>query len=205
MKKRVAIYLRVSTIQQSFEIQERDLLQYSSHRNFQIYKIYKEKVSGGKRDRPELNKLLVDAKRRRFDICLVWRFDRAARSTSHLLFLLEEFNNMGVDFISYQEAVDTTSSLGKMIFTVLASVSELEKNLIRERVIAGINNARAKGKKLGRPKKRDDDKIRQMRANGMSYRTIANQLNISVGAVQRSLKPTLSKSEIAQPKGITKS
>lgn len=188
MNKRVAIYLRVSTTLQNFEIQERDLIQYSSHRQFNIFKIYKDKASGAKKDRPELSKLLNDARKRKFDVVLVWRFDRCSRSTSHLLSLMEEFQFLGIDFISFQENVDTSSAMGRAMFTIISAISQLEKDIIRERVVAGIANARAKGKTLGRPKIRDDEKIKELRSLGKSYRTIATELNTSIGSIQRALK-----------------
>src|SRR6202021_3318696 len=108
--------------------------------------------SGAKDSRSELNKLMDDARKRQFDAIVVWRFDRFARSTKHLLLALEEFRSLGIQFISYQENVDTSTPLGQALFTIVSAVAQLERELIRERVTAGIRNARANGKKLGRPK-----------------------------------------------------
>src|ERR1022692_1472383 len=108
--------------------------------------------SARKSSSPELNKLMDDARKRQFDAIVVWRFDRFARSTKHLLSALEEFRSLGIQFISYQENVDTSSALGQALFTIVSAVAQLERDLIRERVSAGIRNARANGKRLGRPK-----------------------------------------------------
>jgi DNA invertase Pin-like site-specific DNA recombinase len=109
-------------------------------------------ISGAKDKRPELDRLLTDAHRRRFDSVVVWRFDRFARSVSHLLRALETFRSLGIEFVSPSEQVDTSTPAGKLVFTVLGAVAELERSLIVERVKAGLRNARAKGKRLGRPR-----------------------------------------------------
>lgn len=120
-----------------------------------------------KNSRPELNRLMADAHKRLFDAVVVWRFDRFARSVSHLLRALETFSPLGIQFVSLSEQVDTSTPAGKMVFTVLGAVAELERSLIVERVRAGLRNARAKGKHLGRPRKVPDaTKIRQLRAQG---------------------------------------
>ena len=126
--------------------------------------------------------MLADAHRRRFDAVVVWKFDRFARSVSHLLRALEEFRSLGIEFVSLSEQMDTSTPAGKMVFTVLAAVAELERSLIGERVRAGIRNARAKGKRLGRPRKSlDFHKIARLRADGASWRAVAVALNVSVG------------------------
>jgi DNA invertase Pin-like site-specific DNA recombinase len=127
-----------------------------------------------------------DAARRRFDVVVVWRFDRFARSVSHLLRALEQFQALGIDFVSLSENVDTSTPTGKMIFTVLGAVAELERSLIVERVKAGLRNARAKGKKLGRPRADvRDSQIEGLRASGASWRAIAKELGFGVGTVHR--------------------
>jgi DNA invertase Pin-like site-specific DNA recombinase len=129
---------------------------------------------------------MADAHKRRFDVICVWRFDRFARSVSHLLRALETFNALGIAFVSLSENVDTTTPTGKMIFTVLGAVAELERSLIVERVKAGLRNARAKGKKLGRPRVvADGRKIAELRADGMSWRAVSNRLGISVRVARR--------------------
>lgn len=191
MNKKVAIYVRVSTPHQKTDLQENDLLTYSRQRNLHIYKIYKDVISGAKDSRPSLNNLMNDAYKRKFDIVLVWRFDRFARSTRHLCTALEEFQNLGIDFISYQENINTSSPIGRAMFTILSSIAQLERDIIRERILAGVAAAKAKGKILGRPKKRNDLKIRHLRQKGYSLRKISKELNVSLGSVQQALKGTV--------------
>jgi DNA invertase Pin-like site-specific DNA recombinase len=134
------------------------------------------------KNRPELNKLMADAHKRRFDTVVVWRFDRFARSVSHLLRALETFNALGIEFVSLSEQVDTSTPTGKMVFTVLGAVAELERSLIAERVKAGLRNARAKRKTLGRPRVVvDATRIAALRASGASWPAIARELGIGVG------------------------
>jgi len=184
---RAAIYARVSTTGQgqSPEMQVRELREYSERRGWQIAGEYVDAgISGAKDSRPELNRLMADAHRRRFDAVVVWKFDRFARSVSHLLRALETFNALGVAFVSLSEQIDTSTPTGKMVFTVLGAVAELERSLIGERVRAGLRNARAKGKRLGRPRVTvDAAQIASLRCSGRSWRAIADALGVSVGTV----------------------
>ena len=148
---RIAIYARVSTKDQSCELQLPDLRSYCAARRFEAVREYVDVgQSGAKESRPELNKLMDDARKRQFDAIVVWRFDRFARSTKQPLRALEEFSFLGIQFMSYQENIDTSSPLGQAFFTIVSGVAQLERDLIRERVSAGIRNARANGKRLGR-------------------------------------------------------
>jgi len=182
---RVALYARVSTNngQQSPEMQLSELREYCQRRGWEIVSEYVDAgFSGAKDSRPELNRLLTDAHRRHFDAVVVWKFDRFARSVSHLLRALEAFQALGIHFVSLSESVDTSTPAGKMVFTVLGAVAELERSLIVERVRAGLRHARAKGKRLGRPKKSvDATLITSMRASGASWRKIARKIGVSVG------------------------
>ncbi len=136
---RVALYARVSTTDQSTESQLLDLRRYVRERGWHSFREYTDNgVSGTKGNRPALNQLMNDAKKRRFDAVLVWRFDRFARSTKHLILALEEFRNLGIDFVSYQENIDTSSPLGSAIFTIISAVAQLERDIIAERVKAGL-------------------------------------------------------------------
>ncbi len=136
--------------------------------------------------------LMNDAKKRKFNIVLVWRFDRFARSTKHLVNALYDFRNLGIDFISYQENIDTSSPLGEAIFTIISAMATLERDIIAERVRGGLRKARANGKRLGRPKHTvDTEKVIEHRKQNKSIRQIANELNLSKGAVQRTLKMCL--------------
>jgi DNA invertase Pin-like site-specific DNA recombinase len=186
-KVHAAIYARVSTINagQDSTLQTRELKEYCQRRGWQVFDCYVDNGFSGKKDsRPQLNRMMQDAHERRFDVVVVWRFDRFARSVSHLLRALETFNSLGVQFVSLSEQVDTSTPTGKMIFTVLGAVAELERNLIVERVRAGLRHARAKGKQLGRPKKSvDTAQIKSMRAAGASWRTISRKMGVSVGTV----------------------
>jgi len=141
---RAAIYARVSTKDQSCDMQLRDLRTYCTARGLEVAREYVDiGQSGAKDSRPELNALMADARKRKIDLIIVWRFDRFARSTKHLLLSLEEFRSLGVQFISYNENIDTSSPLGQALFTIISAVAQLERDLIRERVTAGIRAARA--------------------------------------------------------------
>ncbi len=187
---RVALYARVSTTDQSTESQLLDLKRYVRERGWNIFKEYvDEGISGTKDSRPALNELMNDAKKRRFDVVLVWRFDRFARSTKHLILALEEFKNLGIDFVSYQENIDTSSPLGSAVFTIISAVAQLERDIIAERVRAGLRRAKENGKKLGRPQAEvPKGEIYRLHSHGLSLRKIATQLNISKSTVARYLK-----------------
>jgi DNA invertase Pin-like site-specific DNA recombinase len=180
---KTAIYARVSTGtgNQHPEMQLREIRSYAKRRGWAVTREYiDEGISGMKESRPELNKLLADAHLRRFDAVVCWRFDRFARSVSHLLRALETFKALGIEFVSLSEQVDTSTPTGKMVFTVLGAVAELERNLIAERVKAGLRNARAKGKILGRPRKIvNSDEIKRLRAQGTSWRAVGTALGVS--------------------------
>jgi DNA invertase Pin-like site-specific DNA recombinase len=189
---RIGIYARVSTKDQSCELQVSDLRAYCEARRFDLVREYVDVgQSGAKDSRPELDKLMNDGRKRQFDAIVVWRFDRFARSTKHLLTALEEFRSLGIQFISYQENVDTSTPLGQALFTIVSAVAQLERELIRERVSAGIRNARANGKKLGRPKTLvDRAQVLQLREQGQSLQQIATNLGIGYGTVRERLLTT---------------
>lgn len=186
---RVAIYARVSTANngQDPTLQTRELREYIERRGWQLAGEYVDiGISGTKEKRPELDRLMADAHRRRFDVVAVWRFDRMARSVSHLLRVLETFNSLGINFVSLSESIDTATPAGKMVFTVLGAVAELERSLIVERVKAGLRNAKAKGKRLGRPRViLDATKIGRLRASGASWAAICRETGFSKGTAQR--------------------
>jgi DNA invertase Pin-like site-specific DNA recombinase len=191
MKIRVAIYARVSTLNhgQDVNMQTRELRQFAAARGWQIAGEYIDAgVSGAKDSRPELNRLMADAHKRRFDVVCVWRFDRFARSVSHLLRALETFKSLGIDFVSYSEQMDTSTPAGKMVFTVLGAVAELERSLIAERVRAGLRNAKAKGKRLGRPRVSvDAARIAHLHSQGRSIREIADEMGYSRSLVHKTI------------------
>ena len=203
---RAAIYARVSTVGngQSPEMQLRDFGEYCQRRGWTVAdgcEYVDVGISGAKANRPELDRLMVDAHRRKFDVVVVWKFDRFARSVSHLLRALETFQALGIEFVSLTEGVDTSTPAGKMVFTVLGAVAELERSLIAERVKAGLRNARAKGKRLGRPRVVvDAARIAALRAGGASWATICEETGLSKGTAQRAL-PSLPKNP-ALPKKV---
>jgi len=145
-------------------------------------------ISGAKDRRPELDRLMADAHKRHFDVVAVWKFDRFARSVSHLLRALDTFRVLGIEFVSLSESLDTATPAGRMVFTVLGAVAELERSLIAERVRAGLRNARAKGKRLGRPCMIvDRTKIDRLRSQGRTVREIATELGYSRSLVHKTL------------------
>ncbi|HEV2386778.1 MAG TPA: recombinase family protein [Candidatus Acidoferrales bacterium] len=186
---KAALYARVSTNGhgQDPEVQLRELREYCERRGWAVADSYTDAgISGAKDSRPELNRLLADAHRRQFDAVVVWRFDRFARSVSHLLRALETFSALGIAFVSLSESIDTTTPAGKLVFTVLGAVAELERSLIAERVKAGLRNARAKGKRLGRPRVVVDAlEIARLRTSGASWSEITAKLGVSKGTAQR--------------------
>lgn len=169
---------------QTPETQLLPLRQYVQARGASQLLEYIDRESSGK-DRPQLNALMADARKRLFDIVVIVRFDRFARSTKEMLLALEEFKTLGIEFVSLNEAIDTGTPLGKFFFTVVAAFAELERNIIRDRVRAGVDRARQQGKRLGRPTVVvDREKIRQCAAAGQSIKSIAKQHGIARATVR---------------------
>jgi DNA invertase Pin-like site-specific DNA recombinase len=191
MTKRVAFYLRVSTGEQSTENQRRELEAVARHRGWDIVAIYEDQgVSGAKgRDRrPQLDRMLKDALRGRFDILAAWAVDRLGRSLQDLVATLGELRAAGVDLFLHQQAVDTTTPSGRAMFQMLGVFAEFERSMIQERVKAGLARARAAGRRLGRPKVRaDEEGIRKAVAGGLSIRRTAQRFGVSPAKVQRVL------------------
>src|ERR1700723_2534767 len=184
---RIATYSRVSTLNQDTDMQTRELREYCTRRGWVLVHEYVDHgVSGAKESRPALNALMIDARRRKFDAVAVWKFDRMARSVAHLLRVLDEFRSLGIDFSSLSESIDTSTPTGKMVFTVLASVAELERSLISERVRAGLRNAKARGTRLGRPPLKDLSVTvtqrlrRERRRSRTSFKGLAEKYGVSV-------------------------
>jgi DNA invertase Pin-like site-specific DNA recombinase len=192
MTSRVAIYGRVSTTNHGQDVttQTRELEAFSVARAWSLVDSYVDLgISGSKDRRPQLDRLMADARRRRFDVVLVYRYDRFARSLRHLVNALEEFRALGIEFVSVHEGVDTTTPNGRLIFGIFASIAEFERELIRDRVRSGIRNARAKGKSLGRPRVVvDSPRIAVLRARGLSWREITAETGFSKGTAQRALR-----------------
>jgi len=187
---RVALYCRVSTKDQNCSLQLNDLRAYCASRQLTVVREYIDAGQSGAQDsRPELNAMMSDARKRKLDMVLVWRWDRFARSTRHLLLALEEFRALKVQFVSFQEDIDTGTPIGQVLFTLIAAMAELERNLIVERVCAGIRNARAQGKQLGRRRRQVDvRRITEMQSSGMSLRQIAVALGCGYGTIRERLQ-----------------
>ena len=188
---RAAIYARVSTQDkgQDADLQLRELREYAKQRGWAVANEYvDEGVSGSKDSRPELSRLMLDAKQRRIDCVLVWKLDRFGRSLKHLVNALAELEAVRVSFVSLRDAFDLTTPAGRLMFGVVAAMAEFERDLIRERVKAGIANARAKGRRVGRrPVVLDRAKLTAMRSSGHTIRAIAHTLGCSRSLVHKTL------------------
>jgi len=190
MTKRVTIYARVSTQDQHPETQVRDLKRFAKDRALKVIKVYQEKASAAtnhKVPRPQFEKLLDDVRKRRTDAVLVWKLDRLARSTRELLNRLEEFRTLGVELISYTENIDTTTPAGKALFSMVAVFAEFENDIRRERTIAGMQTARAKGKHLGRPHLSPETikRIKDLKAQGLPDAFIMRDTDLSRNTIKK--------------------
>jgi DNA invertase Pin-like site-specific DNA recombinase len=187
LTKKAAIYVRVSTAEQNTDMQRNDLQEYADRRGYTIFHVYEDIITGAARERKALDRLIDDAKKRRFDVVLVWKFDRFARSLKMLIDHLELFQELGIDFISYQENIDTTTAMGKLVFSINAAYADFERSIIKERVKAGVKAKRAKTGRWGRQEldKPTQEKIKALRAAQVSIRGIAKQLGISVNTVRK--------------------
>jgi DNA invertase Pin-like site-specific DNA recombinase len=203
---KVAIYARVSTADQDPDAQLFALREYAVRRSFIIYREYVDYVTGivekrnAKSKDKAFQKLMADVRKRQVDCVLVWKYDRFARSLNTLIAALEEFASLGVDFISYTQHIDTTTPMGRLFFHVIGSFAEFERELIVERVRAGIAKARAKGVSLGRPErdKSAGDRILFLRASGMSLRQIAKREQFSPAGVLKIIKRWNNREKIAE-------
>lgn len=189
---KLAIYARISTTDkgQDVDLQLKDLRVYVQARGWKIYQEYVDKgQSGGKEKRPALDALLNDCRKRKVDAVLVWRLDRLGRSLRHLVNTLDELKQLGVAFISYKENLDFTTSTGQLMFHLLAAFAQFEKDLIKERVVAGLANARSKGRKLGRPGKEVDPLVvKELKGTGKSIREIAKKFGVSTTPIVKILR-----------------
>jgi DNA invertase Pin-like site-specific DNA recombinase len=198
--KRAALYVRVSTnnrairnqavFEQNPEVQEQPLRQMAEQRGWSVVRVYSDRMSGAKTQRPGVTALMQDARRGAFDVVVVWRFDRFARSIEQLVLALAGFRSLGIDFVSSQEALDTSTPMGKAMFTIIGTMAELERNVIRERIAAGMEHAKVHGTKsgsaIGRPRAVfDRARVVELRAAGWSWREMAAVLAVSVRTVRR--------------------
>jgi DNA invertase Pin-like site-specific DNA recombinase len=190
--KRVALYCRVSTVDQNPEAQLLDLRQFAAQRGFQIYHEYVDHgFSGAKARRPALDKMMEDARRHKFDVLMVWSCDRLARSTRHLLQTLDELSGFGIQFLSQREAIDTEGPLGRAILVIVSAMSELERSTIVERVKSGMRRAKLEGRQIGRTRLDvDREQVVEDRRSGLSLTQVAKRHNISRASVCRLMKET---------------
>jgi len=188
--KRAALYCRVSTVDQHPETQLLDLRQFAAQRGLQIVETYTDHgVSGTKARRPALDKMMEDARRHKFDVVMVWACDRLARSTKHLLQVLDELNGFGIQFVSQREAIDTDGALGRAIIVIVSAIAELERSLIVERVRAGMRRAKLEGRRIGRaPLQVNRALLLRDRERGLSLNQLAGTHRISKASVCRVLK-----------------
>jgi DNA invertase Pin-like site-specific DNA recombinase len=184
--RRAALYMRVSSLDQHPESQLYDLRQMAAQRGYDIVHEYTDRISGAKARRPGLDDLMRDARRGRFDVVLVWASDRIARSVRHFLEVLDELNRLNIEFVSFREQIDTGGPLGRAIVVIIGAIAELERNLIVERVRAGMRRARLEGRHIGRrPLELDRAAIRRDRQHGQSLGQIAKAHGISRATVHR--------------------
>jgi DNA invertase Pin-like site-specific DNA recombinase len=206
--KRAALYVRVSTtnrairnhavFEQNPEVQLAPLHAMAAARGWTVTKVYSDRMSGASESRPGLTSLMQDARRGAFDVVVVFRFDRFARSVKQLVLALEEFRTLGIGFVSQQEALDTSTPMGEAMFAIIAAMSQLERRVIQERVIAGIEHAKARGTKsgaaIGRPRAVfDRAAVVELRESGQSWRQIAAALGISTGTARTVFKAGVQK------------
>jgi DNA invertase Pin-like site-specific DNA recombinase len=189
---RVAIYARVSTSGKGQDpaMQTRELREYCDRRGWSVVEEFVDAgISGSEEHRPSLDRLLSMCRRRLVSAVVVHRYDRFARSLRQLVNALEEFRSLGIDFISLHEGVDTSTPNGRLVFGIFASIAEFERELIRDRVRSGLASARAKGRRLGRPRVDVDPlRIAALREQGRSWREISIETGISKGTSQRAFR-----------------
>lgn len=188
---RAALYARVSTNKQEHALQLDALRQVAEQRSWKT-KEFIDLASGSGAKLPKREKLMADARAGKIDIVVTWRFDRFARSTKDLLDALDSFRLWGVEFLSLQEGIDTSTPMGRMVFTIIGALAEFEKNLIRERVVAGLQATKKRGKVLGRPKVAVDvQRALRLRAEGRGWRTVAKILNVKPTTLRRAVEKHL--------------
>ena len=188
--KRAALYVRVSTVDQHPETQLHDLRQFAAQRGLQIVQEYVDHgFCGARARRPQLDRMMEDARRHKFDVLMVWACDRLARSTKHLLQTLDELNGFGIQFLSQREAIDTEGPLGRAIIVIVSAMAELERCIIIERVRAGMRRAKLEGRRIGRqPLQVNLAALLRDRERGLSLNQLAKAHGISKASVCRVLK-----------------
>jgi DNA invertase Pin-like site-specific DNA recombinase len=197
--KRAALYSRVSTYDQNPQTQILDLRQMAAQRSYVIVKEYTDKISGTKAKRPGLDAMMTDARHGCFDVVLVWASDRIARSVKHFLDVLDELGRLKIEYISFRENIDTGGPLGRAIVIIIGAIAELERNLIIERVRAGMRRARLEGQHIGRnPLILDHAGIQRDRCQGQSIRAIAKGHRVSTATIQRVLRKPPAQAQVLE-------
>lgn len=189
MSLRIGLYCRVSTDMQSNENQLHELRAYCAAKGWTDVTVYQDSdISGSKTSRPQFDRILADAKAKRIDLVMVWRFDRASRSTVHLLNLMNDLREWGVDFVSLREQIDTSTAAGKLMFTLIAGFSQFERDIISDRTKAAMRRLKAEGRSCGRERTADWGKVLELKAKGKSPKAIAAETDISLAHVRRIIK-----------------
>lgn len=184
----IGIYVRCSTVEQNTELQIRELKEYAAKRGWNECVVYEDKgLTGTNTNRPQLKRLLQDARERRIDLVLCWKLDRLARSLKDLIAILHEHGELGVAFVSLKDNIDMSTSAGRLMLHIIGAFAEFEAGIIRERVCAGLANARAKGTRLGRPPQIDLFQVQKLRDEGLSLKAISRRLGCSKSAVHKCL------------------
>jgi DNA invertase Pin-like site-specific DNA recombinase len=186
-QKRVVAYVRVSTTDQSTELQRREIEDYCRARGWAIPAFYEDKKSGTSTDRPSFKQLIEECRARKVDLLLVWKLDRFARSMKDLVNTLQEFSELGIEFISLKDQIDMTTSTGRLMTNIIGAFAQFECDLIKSRVNAGLANAKAKGVRLGRPRVIDLYQVKKLRRDGCSLSQIAKRLSVTKSAVSKIL------------------
>ena len=189
--KTVAIYARVSTDKQKVDMQLRELRSFVKRSGWKIYNEFIDHgFTGANTNRPAFNAMMDDAKKRKFDVLLIWKLDRLSRSMKDLINTLDELDHYGINFISYDNNLDTTTPTGKLVFHVIGAVAEFEKDIIRDRVIAGLTHAKSKGKRLGRPPLSQGTltEAKKLLKEGLSMRAVERKLGLGEGTIRKKLK-----------------
>jgi DNA invertase Pin-like site-specific DNA recombinase len=190
--RRVATYSRVSTLSQTADNQLLALRSFATARGWIVTEFTDQGQSGAKEKRPQLDAMLAAVRARKVDVVACVKLDRLARSVHHLVAIVREFEALGVDLVVLDQAIDTSLPAGRLLFHVLAAISEFERDLIRDRVMAGLKRARAQGRRLGRPRKLiDRARAERLLAQGFSLRHIARQLGVSPSTLSRAVEKTL--------------
>ncbi len=185
---KVSLYVRVSTQDQCCDLQKDELLTFLKSRGYELYGVFEDKATGTNGNRAQFKELMAAARAKEFQVLLVWKMDRLFRSLKDLILTLQELEELGISFISLKDSIDLTTSSGRLMMQIIGAFAEFEASVIRERVRAGLKNAKAKGKRLGRPKMRDDCKIIALRQEGFSIRQIATKLQIATSSIQHAIK-----------------